>query len=380
MAWGAMPGSHFMRREVGGEYDLPISWLCRKKLGQLNEFVSRRSHVFTASGRDSLKLIIRVLGLTGDDEIMLPSYLCEAVLRPFKEEKVKFVFYRVNENLKIDITDIENKITHKTRALLVIHYFGYPQHLEQIQQLCGRHSIYLIEDLAQSFLTRRGGQFLGDAGDVSFNSFRKFLPVLDGSLLIINNKNIGFIPSWERSSLNHFIYICCRLFGMKFKSIYLETRLFPKVMFLRLFIIADEFLNKYRKPARISFISKSILGRLDFEETILKRRRNFQYLLDNWHVDMFQPLFVDLPDGVCPLGFPILVENRDHVRNELIRRRIYPPVHWNLPVEIDKEEFDIPWKISQSILTIPVDQRYELNDMDYVLENIQDVARHRQVS
>ena len=132
-------------------------------------------------------------------------------------------------------------------------------------------------------------------------------------------------------------------------------------------------LNKYPKPAKISVLSKSLLYKFDFDEIVSRRRRNFQYLLDNWHFKIIQPLFHSLPPDVCPLGFPVIVKDRDYIKQELIKRRIYSPIHWNLPPDIDKEEFKGSWEISRHILTIPVDQRYGLSEMDYILEQIQEI-------
>lgn len=363
-----------MRTEIGGEFYLLIPHLFKRQLKQFDGFILQDARYFlTSSGRDSLKLIIRILDLTQHDEVLLPSYLCGDILRPFKEENVGFAFYRVNADLSVSIGDIKKKIKSNTKALLIIHYFGYPQAIKEIQKLTKEHSLYLIEDTAQSFLTKYNGQFLGSAGDLAFTSFRKYLPVLDGSLVLLNREEINNSFKWARPSPTHIFYLCLRYLGMSFKNLYLKAYFVPKPLFLWLFTKADEMLNEYPKPAKISALSESLLHKLDFDSITMKRRGNFQYLLDNWHFDIAQPLFNELPAGVCPLGFPVLAKDRDHVKQELIKRKVYPPIHWNLPLEIDEDEFSVSWEISQTILTIPIDQRYELKDMHYILRQMEEI-------
>lgn len=306
--------------------------------------------------------------------MLLPPYLCGDILRPLKEENMNFTFYKINSDLSIDISDIERKITRKTKVLLIIHYFGYPQPIKEIRKLSQERSLYLVEDLAQSFLSKCDGHPLGWFGDLSFTSYRKFMPVLDGSLLLVNRQEIHAQINWRKTSLNHFLYSCLRYLAMEFKALYLNSHFVPKPLFLWLFAQAEEMLNRYPKPAEISSFSRNILNKSDFDSLILKRRGNFQYLLDRWHFSSVYPLFRELPEDVCPLGFPVIAEDREYVKRELIKRRIYPPVHWNLPPEVDKGEFSASWEISRHILTIPIDQRYGIGEMDYILRQMREIG------
>jgi dTDP-4-amino-4,6-dideoxygalactose transaminase len=363
------------RREIGGEFHLPLSCLFSKRLNHLGTLMPKDSRCFlTSSGRDSLKLIIKTLGLTRNDELLLPSYLCGDILRPLKEEDLNFKFYKINRNLTIDIGDIEKKITRKTRTLLIIHYFGYPQPIKEIQKLARERSLYLIEDVVQSFLSKYDGQALGTFGDFAFTSYRKSTPVLDGSLLVVNNHEIDLKVNWRKPSLRRFLYIWLRCLAMGLKTLYLNSHFVPKPLFLSLFSWSDEILNGCPKPAKISRFSRNILNKFDFDSLILKRRGNFQYLLDRWRFSSIHPLYRELPEKVCPLGFPVLAENREFVKQELIKRGIYTPVHWNLPSEVNKDEFSNSWDVSRHILTIPIDQRYGIDDMNYILRQIQEIA------
>jgi dTDP-4-amino-4,6-dideoxygalactose transaminase len=78
-------------------------------------------------------------------------------------------------------------------------------------------------------------------------------------------------------------------------------------------------------------------------------------------------VFSSLPDGVCPLGFPVKCTERNKLKERLISQQIYPPIHWTLPQHIT-EHFPELQKLSSSILTIPCDQRYGLSDMKRIAD------------
>lgn len=366
-----------MKREIGGEFHLQPSNLFKKSANQLDRFISCDSRCFlTSSGRDSLKVVIKILNLTPDDGVLLPSYLCKEILIPFKEENISFSFYKINLDLSVDIDDIKKRITKKHKALLIIHYFGFSQPIEEIQRLTREYSLCLIEDISHSFLSCYASKPSGSFGDVSFSSFRKLLPIFDGSLLCINKKEIDNSFGWKSHSLDWILYLYLRGLSMFLKYIYLKTHSIPKLLFLKLFFWADKILNAYPKPVKISCLSRSLLNKFDFDNIISRRRANFQYLLDNWQFTCINPLFNRLPFDICPFGFPVLTKNRDYIRQELIKRKIYLPIHWNLPPEVDRVEFNTSWEISRNILTIPIDQRYKTRDMDYLVKQIEEIEHN----
>jgi perosamine synthetase len=163
--------------EIGSEFSLPTEYLCKKNTNQFAGYSDYPAKVFLSSGRGALRLIAKGLKVRKGDEVLLPSYLCKEVVKPFKDELLRVKFYKVDETLRVDIDDMQSKVGKRTRALLFIHYFGFPQKATcEIKSLCeGR--IFLIEDLVQSFLTRHEGKVLGSIGDATISSYRKWIPI-----------------------------------------------------------------------------------------------------------------------------------------------------------------------------------------------------------
>ena len=92
----------------------------------------------------------RALGLTGKDKVLVPAYNCGHEIEPFLRAGAQVGCYRVDERLDIDLGHLESMLDSTVRAVLVTHYFGFPQPVRAIRELCDRRGVALIEDCAQS--------------------------------------------------------------------------------------------------------------------------------------------------------------------------------------------------------------------------------------
>jgi len=359
-------------REIGGEFSLPTEYLHRNSTNQFSKYCQYGRQILLTSGRAALKLVVRSLKLGRRDEVLLPSYLCKDILKPFREEGVRITFYKVEDTLNVDVDDVESRISKNTKALLFIHYFGFPQPAtERIASLSSQSGIFLIEDLVQSFLTNLRGKPLGSAGDVTVSSYRKWMPIPDGALLGINNAGFSVLSA-RNSSREAQLYVKKRIAALKLKGKYFSKSGLPKRVFEEAFAAADEFLGT--TPVRISDYSRRMLRRFDFEAIIAKRRENFErFLRATSRLKIVRPIYKDLPADVCPLGFPILTRDRNVVKRMLIKNQIYPPIHWRLPTELDRQDFPVPWRVSNNILTLPIDQRYDVRDMDFLADTLREI-------
>ena len=103
---------------------------------------------------------------------------------------------------------LENKITRQTRAVLIIHYFGFPQPIHKIREICNKKDVLLIEDCAHALFSSHGEEAIGSEGDLAIFSLRKTLPLPEGGGLLINNPELekppelsppSFISSWTKT-------------------------------------------------------------------------------------------------------------------------------------------------------------------------------------
>jgi perosamine synthetase len=109
-------------------------------------------HLFWA--RNAIYHGLSALGLNPGDNVLVPAFHCTSVVEPILQYGAEVKFYDINLDVSPDLEDLRSKIDRKTRAILAIHYFGFPQPIQKFRELCRAHKLYLIEDCAH-VLTER---------------------------------------------------------------------------------------------------------------------------------------------------------------------------------------------------------------------------------
>lgn len=152
------------------------------------------SRVFiTQSGTAALELAFLALGLSEDDEVIVPSYTFVTTASSFALRGARPVFVDVlPDSLNIDPEAVRRAITSKTRAVVVVHYGGVPADMERLLKLRETHGFVLIEDAAQAFGSSWNGQPLGLLGDYGCISFHgtKNVSAGEGGLLVVSKKAV----------------------------------------------------------------------------------------------------------------------------------------------------------------------------------------------
>ncbi len=358
-------------REIGSDFHFPLRSLIGSRRSSEILPLEGSNTVSVASGRDALYWIIYSLGLPRGSQVLLPAYLCDAVVKPFLDNGLRVHFYGITSDLQVDSADLASKLSSEIRILLYIPYFGFPLELPQDVIKSANPQTIVVEDSTHAFLS--SPDQLPAHADIRFASLTKMLPVPNGAVTSwADHLSLDLTPPGMRLSLGYLGALSSRCLGGVLKALWLRFPwLFPKRMFRLLFFWSAALLDSYPKPASMASISKHIFESIDLREVVTSRRRNFQYLLawleDTNHIRI---MYRSLPEGICPLGFPILTENRDGLRRHLISHRVYPPIHWEFPEIISREEFHEAWSISNHILTIPIDQRYSEEDMARIVDLI----------
>ena len=148
-------------------------------LGQEVEAFEREFAAYTgskycvglASGLDALWLAFRILGIGSGDEVIVQANTYIASVMGITINGATPVFVEPDEYFNIDADKIEEKITDKTKAVLVVHLYGQASNMQKILQLCKRHDLRLVEDCAQSHGACFQGKMTGTFGDIGCFSF-----------------------------------------------------------------------------------------------------------------------------------------------------------------------------------------------------------------
>lgn len=285
---------------------------------------------FTTSGRASIALALEHANINAEDEVLIPSYHCEAMIAPVRWRKANAVFYRIDSNCQAQLTDITAKLTKRTRALIVTHYFGFLQPLEAIRALCNEHSIMLIEDCAHALFGGTTDQPVGSIGDYAIASCMKFLPIYEGGLIASNNHDLTSIVLTAPSlTFQLKSMINCVEIAVFYKRLGIAGQAIAN-----LFKIKDALWSIIKKLQQtqphslgptssegsygldeawidksMSFFSRWITQHAPVNQIAEQRRQNYQRMQAAFsNLPGCRPLFSKLPEQTVPWVYPLYVE------------------------------------------------------------------------
>jgi len=135
------------------------------------KFVGTKCCVGVGSGLDALHLAIRALHIGQGDEVIVQGNTYIASVMGITMNGAVPVFVEPDEFYQIDADRIEEKITSKTKAIMVVHLYGQVAQMDQIVSICEKYHLKLIEDCAQSHGAFFEGKITGSFGDVGCFSF-----------------------------------------------------------------------------------------------------------------------------------------------------------------------------------------------------------------
>jgi len=105
--------------------------------------------IAVSNGTATLHLMLHVLGIGKGDEVIIPAFSYVATANAVELVGATPVFVDIDSaNWNISVSDIEAKITNKTKAIMPVHEFGLSANLDPIRSLCEKHNLYLLEDAA----------------------------------------------------------------------------------------------------------------------------------------------------------------------------------------------------------------------------------------
>ena len=313
---------------IGGYFELADYCEC-------GVFPHHMGHLLN-TGRNALEFILRSIGRVR--RVYLPYYTCEVVLEPLKRLSIPWSFYAIDLNLemtdRLELGDDE--------YLIANNYFGLKDaYIRTFSSIYGNR---LIVDCAQAFFAEPL------PGIKSFYSCRKFVGVADGGVAYVG-RPVDSVVFPEDSTPDHDSHLYTRKeFGAEagFKEFQENERKLD-----------------YQPIRSMSGKTKEILGHIDYEMVVNRRRANWQYL----HARLKGRNHLSLPGSdsfACPMVYPFMVEDGERLRRKLIEGKVFVAKYWPNVVDdgIHKTEF----LLSKQIVSIPCDQRYQEEDMERIVE------------
>lgn len=317
---------------------LDSGWYILGKEGEIFEknfasYCGVKHAIGAANGLDALKLIIKAYGFGEGDEIIVPANTYIASILAITDNRCTPVLvepdintYNINPDL------IEEKITPKTKAIMVVHLYGQAVEMEKILQLAKKYDLKIIEDSAQAHGAVYQGKKTGNLGDASGFSFYpgKNLGCLgDGGAVTTNDDELAEKIRALRNYGSHVkyenIYKGCNSRLDEIQAAVLDVKL--------QYLDADN--EKRRKIAKVY--------RENIKNPLIAPPQVKQELSHVWHV------------------FPVRVGNRDGFKKYLADKGIETLIHYPIPPhkqaaykEWNNLSFPITEKIHEEIISIPI--------------------------
>lgn len=145
------------------------------------------------SGRSALYTIVKALDIKESDEVLLQAFTCNAVPNPVLWAGGKPIYVDVDSTLNVDPSDLEKKISDRSRAVIVQHTLGVPAQIDKILEIAHRHNLIVIEDCAHALGAKYNGTLVGTFGDITFFSFGrdKVISSVWGGMVTTNSENLA---------------------------------------------------------------------------------------------------------------------------------------------------------------------------------------------
>lgn len=342
--------------EIGSEFELNIADL-EMVNDTIFKYLEKYHAIYTNSGRSATRLLN---GMLPKGKILLPNYICQSVIDVYKQD-FTIVYYQVNRELGIDLQDLEEKIDDEVKIVYLMHYFGRLQSkkvLESISRWREKYHYRVIEDTTHSIFT-----CANTIGDYCVCSLRKWFPISDGG--VVYSKRM--LTSFNDIALPQKIgYEKITAMVLKYSKIRYNTAC--NDIYRMIFRQEEERVEQEEEIYAISCISKLLLNCYSVTKMITKRKENLQCLRENLLDKKIELLFEENYDYI-PFALPVYSKSRDNFRKHLIDHNIFCAVHW--PVEDEGlKANNVLHEIVGSIISLPLDQRYDENYMKYMVQMI----------
>ena len=308
-----------------------------------------------ANGTDAIYITLKALGIGPGDEVITVANTWISTSETITQAGAKPIFIDINpEYYTIDIKQIEEKITGKTKAIIPVHLFGQPAEMDEIVEICKQYNLHLIEDCAQAHFAEWKGKKVGTmgiAGTFSFFPGKNLGAYGDAGAIISNDEKFS---KKARMYANH---------GALVKH---EHNI--------------EGINSRLDGIQAAILSAKLPYILDWSQKRLSNALLYNKLLDkipgiqvpNIHPDVKHVFHL----------YVIKTNNRANLQQQLNENGISTGIHYPTPLPFLKaykylghstEDFPISYAYKEQILSLPMYPELTKNQIEFICEVIKKI-------
>lgn len=156
--------------------------------------VGRRYGVAVSNGTAALEVVVQALGIKAGDEVIMPAFtIISCAMAVTKQGGIPVLVDSDPSTWNMNADEIEEKITDKTRAIIMVHLYGLPVDVDKILKLAHQYNLKVIEDAAEMLGQTYQGEACGSFGDISTFSFypNKHVTTGEGGMIVTNDEELA---------------------------------------------------------------------------------------------------------------------------------------------------------------------------------------------
>lgn len=301
------------------------------------------------NGLNAIVLAFRALGIKEGDEVIVQANTYIASVMGITMNGATPIFVEPNEFYNIDVSKIEEKITEKTKAILVVHLYGQASKMDKVLEICQKYNLKLVEDCAQAHGAMFDGQQIGTFGIGCFSFYpSKNLGCFgDGGAISTNdeklNRDFKVLRNYgsQKRYYNEVVGYNSRLDELQAGLLRVKLQHLPELLEERK-KIAKKYLCEIKNP-------------------LIKLPKVDKNCTHVWHL------------------FVVQVEEREKFQNYLSENNIGSVIHYPIPPHLSeayeylgykKGDFPITEKYAETVLSLPLYNGMTDEEINYVIEKI----------
>ena len=358
-----------MMQEIGSYFWLsPNTTYLERTINPMLFCCQGEDYAWLSTGRSAIRFVLSSLKSERtiiSASALIPSFTCNTVAEPFLAEGFNVETIPVSKRLQYDADEIMEMIKSVNPGVVLLHhYFGFQSIKDgsELVRYLRDAGVIVIEDRTQCLYSR----FETLGAEFTVGSIRKWGGMPDGGFAVRENGIFADKPEKQDEILEK-----AKAQASYAKYRYLFGGEGEKEYFLKKYQEAENILEAQKDYYKACKLSMSVQAGMNLPMLREKRRTNYSVLLNGlYECRTIEPLLSELPRSVVPLYFPITVEDRSKLQLFLRKHQIYAPIIWPKPDMFgdvcQNAEF-----LYRHLLCIPIDQRYDVDDMLRIVETIQ---------
>jgi len=348
---------------------------------KLSEYFPEKNFVFTDMGRSAFRIIVEKLNLK-NSQILLPAFICDIFYPILKEYNIEPIFLDIDlKTFNVKIEEIPQKITSRSRAILICHTFGLPVDFEKLYfslRTSNLQHLTIIEDCAHSFFAKYREVPVGNFGTVSFFSLYKQLPIARGGLLVFPKDWKIELPK-TKFNFRDFISLLNSFssFAFLFKKFGKEIapRMIRKEKSKESLGINDVSLNLFSQF--LEDFERSLAKRIELAKFFQKELKSLGFEVQEGEGNVFCYLSAMIPKEFSEKRDLFVVQMRKY--NVFCTRIWKDPIILNENVQKDYKinlaEFPNIVEVAKRIVNFPLQNYFEEKDLKKIIFATKEVLR-----